>query len=166
MKQEYTSKESSINKVNYVYKHYNFPKGAVVLDYGCGKYDSCKEVVEAQEAVYLPYDPYNRDEETNNASLEYAKTKGVSYIVCANVLNVIKEEEVIQNIIETIASLCQKNTQVIISIYEGDKSGIGKPTTKGYQRHQRIYSYYKWFEPYFNVVYWSNCFICTIKDKK
>lgn len=166
MEQKYTSKDTSINKVNYIFKHYPFPKDSVVLDWGSGKYDACKNATEALGARYLPYDPYNIDEETNKASLDYAENYGVSYIVCANVLNVIKEDEIIKETVKKIASLCQPNTQVIVSVYIGDKSEKGCATTKGWQRNENLYSYYKFFDPYFNVIYWKNCFICTLKNKK
>ena len=43
MEQKYSSKDTSINVVNKVYKQYLFNANSKILDYGGGKYDTNKE---------------------------------------------------------------------------------------------------------------------------
>ena len=54
-------------------------------------------------------------------------------------MNVIAENKIILGIVEELLSY---EKPVAISIYPGDKSGVGKPTTKGYQRNQPLGDYY------------------------
>lgn len=149
MKQEYTSSETSINQIPAVYTKFPqaFGKGDRVLDYGGGKYDTTKEYM-AQFGVKVDvYDPFNRSVAHNKKITDAYKMKKADVIVCANVLNVIKEPEVIEGIIhEIMYKYAGANTIVIFQVYEGDKSGKGKVTTKGYQRNQPASSYSVFFK--------------------
>ena len=69
-----------------------------------------------------------------------------SVTIC-NVLNVIKENEVIDKILHDVSRL--PVNQVYISVYEGDGSGCGRETSKGYQRNQRLREYGHFIKKYF-----------------
>lgn len=142
--QTYTSKETSISTVNKVYKDLPIttePK--VILDYGCGKYNNNKEIAESKGYIWLGYDPYNRTDEENNESMLYITRNGkADIVICSNVLNVIAENDIIQSIANTLPMFGNK---VLVTIYEGDKSGIGKVTKKGYQRNEKAIEYTKYF---------------------
>ena len=93
------------------------------------------------------YDKYNRSEEENRLALSVAH---YDYLVCSNVLNVIKEDEVIDEILKHMLSI---NADLyLFTVYEGDKSGKGKVTKKGYQRNQKLNFYYSLLEHYFSTV--------------
>lgn len=134
MEQKYTSKETSLNQVAAVYKIYDFRNGSKILDYGGGKYDTATEYMRERGVMVTVYDPYNRSDEHNRAAREIVP----DYVVCSNVLNVIAEDDVVRHILEDIATY---NVPVIITVYEGDGTGIGKETKKGFQRNAKTQTY-------------------------
>lgn len=155
MLQQYTSANTSIKQVPAVFKNLRIEKGMTILDYGCGKYDLAKEYVESFGATYYGYDKYNRTDEENQIALACDP----DLIVCANVLNVIKEDEVIEEIMEEITHY---GCDVVFSVYEGDKSGEGKETVKGYQRNEKATNYFKFFEVFDGVQRHGNTFYCMM----
>lgn len=144
MNKKYTSKNTSVNSkrvpkgLSLLYPYGN------VLDYGCGKYWKInKKYVEERGATYTPYDPYNID---NNINLYEHKGK-FDTIYCTNVLNVLSDAYEIIEIIEEIANLLKTNGIAIFTVYEGDKTGIGKETKKDcWQRNMKTKSYHWFFE--------------------
>lgn len=145
MKQEFTSAMTSINrdKLPRVFTSVEM-NGLIVLDYGCGRYtDHIKRHVEAQNAMYLPYDPFNQPEAVNVNSRSYAmlaRIAGVKTVaVLSNVLNVIKEDSIIVSIVNDALQL---TGNALIAIYEGDRTGNGKQTgTDQWQRNERKAAY-------------------------
>ena len=140
--QEYTSEKTSINKVTKVYKRFKFKENSIILDYGGGKYDTNKEYMKTLGCNLLVYDPYNRTEIENSYALNYVMSNGgADFIVCANVLNVIKEDDILLDILNNLLLYANSSTKFYIQVYEGDKSGIGKETVKGYQRNEKTLNY-------------------------
>ena len=65
-------------------------------------------------------------------------------ILVSNVLNVIEEDEIIIDILNTCKELLKSNGRVLITVYEGDKSGRGKQSKEDcYQRNARTAEYIK-----------------------
>lgn len=131
MKQEYTSANTSINSVKLpiIYKKLQARgvfDGASVLDYGCGKFTTHLEVYAycygAKE--WAGYDKFNQDEQTNNNAL--AGRYDVAII--SNVLNVVKEEDIVR---EIVSNALDHAKTAYITVYAGDKRGVGKPTQNG-----------------------------------
>jgi len=56
-------------------------------------------------------------------------------VLCANVLNVIAEPEARAELIETAA---MADGKAYFTVYEGDRSGVGRRTTKGWQNNGRL----------------------------
>ena len=133
--QKYTSKEISINqfKLPSVYSKVQFVPYSTVLDYGCGKYTNhIYKRVREQNCRYIPYDPYNLpNSQWPNEVVRYAG--------CSNVLNVIDDIDEIKRIIK---ELCNIALTVYITVYEGNKSEIGRVTKKDcYQRNNKLKFY-------------------------
>lgn len=142
MNQEYTSKNTSINKVTKVYKQYNF-LNKLILDYGGGKYDTNKVYLSKFGNTTYIYDPYNRTEDENNYALKQIMVhNGADIVVCANVLNVIKEDYILEDILLNLLKYVKYNGIIYVQIYQGNGSGVGKITTKGYQRNEKVRCYY------------------------
>lgn len=132
--QKYSSANTSINKVGRLYKVFCHEKpNGKVLDFGAGKYrkgtiflqDKGFDVDSYEPSLYdnLPSDKYNT-------------------ILISNVLNVIAENEIIIDILNTCKELLESNGRVLITVYEGNKSGKGKPSKKDcYQRNARTAEY-------------------------
>lgn len=151
--QEYTSADTSINSSR-LPKLYTAMQGELfgksVIDYGCGKFlDSYKERVNFNLSGYDPYN-YNRPENLQ---------KSYDIAICSNVLNVIKEQEIRTKVLETLKGLAPI---CMITVYEGDGSGIGKATKKDcYQLNRKAKEYKPELESVFeSVTYRKGCFIC------
>lgn len=142
MKQRYTSAETSINnkKAPAIYgmkKAIELYVGKKVIDIGGGKYDTPVIAGRQHGADVSIYDPYNRTEEHNKnvLSLEY------DVAIISNVLNVIAEKE---NRLEVVKLAISKADTVLITVYEGDKTGNGRETKKDcYQLNQKTPFYEK-----------------------
>ena len=141
-----TSANTSLNQIPSVWKSIDYENVERILDYGCGKYDKFKEFIESKGIEYFGYDKYNRSDEENYNALHSCP----DLIVCANVLNVIDNTYEIFEILEFISTY---NKPVVFSIYEGDKSGVGRVTKKDcYQRNQKTKDYVMMIELFFSKV--------------
>lgn len=138
--QSYSSKNTSVNskKLPAVYNKIKWRSfsGQTVLDIGAGKYTQhIKDFLSYWGIHYVPFDPYNCSAEDNL----YASCVHPDVVICSNVFNVIKEKEVIYDLYSMIASF---NVPFFITIYEGDKSWVGRETKKDcYQRNETIDAY-------------------------
>lgn len=142
--QKYSSKNTSVNKnkLPLVYSKINWKKFTEtsqerikLLDYGAGKYTShIKNYLARYGIDYYPYDPYNCSKEENEKAILIEP----DIIICSNVLNVIKEDDIVQNIHECIQNL---SLPYFITVWQGNKSRKGTVTIKGYQRNESPTSY-------------------------
>jgi len=151
--QNYSSANTSINSVKLpavskVIKWEMF-RDKRVLDYGGGKYNNFKDWLKENYNIdLLIYDPYNRTKEENDHALE---NPIFDLVLCSNVLNVIKEEEVVDKIIFNITQMADN---FVFSIYEGNKSGIGKNSKKDcWQRNEVKTDYLERFYPFKVKIY-------------
>jgi len=136
--QTYSSAATSINstKLPAVYSRVlPIAKGKTIIDYGCGRYpDIIRQAAQDVGASWYGYDRYNYQGDTLPASADI--------VVCANVLNVIDSDAAVMDVLQAIAGYMRGNSVAYIAIYEGDKSGIGKPTKADcYQRNARAKAY-------------------------
>lgn len=146
MKQEYSSKNTSINKTKLpaIYNKINWEKIAtdwqennnnkpILLDYGCGRYTNhIRNFVEKLGFEYIGYDPYWTEE----INIHECKP---AVVVCSNVLNVIKEDKIVKEIMCTLLGF---GVPYYITVYEGNNSGIGKATSENsYQRNAALCAY-------------------------
>lgn len=153
MKQEFTSKNTSVNSRNLptAFRKFGIGKDDVVLDYGCGKYfgNALRFCYDRKANLYLPYDKYNCGSTVNETSLGYAKKYGVNRIFCCNVLNVIKEDAIIQYIVDECLTNLKPGGMAVFQVYTGNNSGVGAPSKNDcYQRNQKAYDYKKFFKKY------------------
>lgn len=141
MAQNYTSANTSINstKLPMVYTNktaIEIIKGKKVLDVGGGKFDNAIEYCKTLGTELQVYDKYNRTEEHNSKVLV-----GQQYDVAiiSNVLNVIDERCSRKDVVQ-LASV--RADIVLITVYEGDGTGVGRPTKKDcWQENRKTESY-------------------------
>lgn len=144
--QKYTSAKTSVNTLTKVYTKMDFSRGDVILDYGGGKYDTNKDYMKTMGKVLYVYDPFNRPEAENKEVIHQIITRGgADYVVCANVLNVIAEDYVIQEILTNVWNFTKPGGIMYIQIYEGNKTGNMEPTTRGFQRNWKADNYVRFF---------------------
>jgi hypothetical protein len=66
---------------------------------------------------------------------------GADVCMLANTLNVIAECQVREGVLEQAKQYLRPGARIYISVYEGDRSGIGKATSRGWQEHRPLRSY-------------------------
>jgi len=154
--QKITSAATSINTLNTVYKLIKdkYPIASLIFDYGCGKYNTNKEYAEECGYEWIGYDPYNRSEKENKKCFSRLEQCfwHPSAIICSNVLNVLEDVNLISSVLNDIHDYANDNTDIYITIYEGDKSGVGKVTTKGYQRNEKLIKYTDYISEWFDII--------------
>lgn len=154
-KQKYTSEKTSISTINKIYKllpEMGYKTKTRILDFGCGAYDRNQKEAEKNGYIWLGYDPYNRSLEENKITLDCLEYESPHVIVCSNVLNVLDNTNTIMNVLGQLYDYADNETDIYITIYEGDKSGIGKVTTKGYQRNEKLIKYRDYILEFFDVL--------------
>lgn len=160
MSQNFTSANTSINrdKLPALFHHIDLSKcmlqccGAV-LDYGCGKYTDHIQKFFADRwcAPYVGCDKFNQSAEVNAEALRAIHSGECDIFTCANVLNVIDDDETIQSIVDGILTWienysCCGDGSFFFSVYEGDGSGIGRQTgADQYQRNEKAKAYLRFF---------------------
>ena len=107
----------------------------IVLDYGCGRYTQhIEDFINKIGFYYIGYDPYwnpcNFQKEIDRISK--INGGGVVAIICSNVLNVIPSWTTVKGIDAILKSLAfnYANKRLFTTVYEGDKSHVGRETKK------------------------------------
>ena len=142
--QEFDSAATSINssKLPAVYNMVKFNPGDVVVDFGGGKFDNAVNYQKDQDVTLLVYDPYNRSAEHNKDVLRVLKEHGgADAAVNSNVLNVIKETEARNAVLQNIKKITKKGAPIYITVYEGTGKGNEGPTKSGYQLNRKTSDY-------------------------
>lgn len=140
--QNITSANTSINskKAPAIYsmpKAIELMKGKKVIDIGGGKYDTA--VLKAREygATVVIYDPYNRTVDHNAIVL----SGKYDVAIISNVLNVIPD---LDSRLKVLNLALSKAHTVLITVYEGDKTGIGRQTGRdSWQENRKLNDYYE-----------------------
>ena len=144
MMQNYSSAMTSINSrklpAGYKVMHKMFENGEIshvreILDYGCGRY------VKHISADAMNYCDIWNGYDLNWYSNKEALLTNKNLTICSNVLNVIDSDDVIDDIMLLLGHI---SDTVIFTVYEGNKSGVGKVTKNDcYQRNEKLSAYVK-----------------------
>jgi hypothetical protein len=153
--QAFTSANTSVNraKLPAVYGKAKLSRTTpFVVDFGCGKYtEHIRSALDMQNKILYPYDPYNQPDAVNLHTLDFvrwAMNKRIEIdLVCSNVLNVIDSEGEISRICHYIEGVTSATGgTAFVTVYEGDRSGIGRQTGKdSYQRNAPLRDYLRFF---------------------
>lgn len=142
-----------------------------VLDWGSGQGDKAKAYMERKlyNPTYMPFDPYNVPHYVNSATLRHAKAGMHNVVACFNCLNVLQDGALFDTLHalrnSSLGGNKGKGCNVILSMYEGDRSGVGRYTMKGasYQRNETAAHYMPLLKGRFNkVVRTRGLFICSM----
>ena len=156
MKQKFTSANTSINttKLPAIYNMLPLEKlrGLTIFDYGCGKKETVELIqkkLEPYDIDFIGYDIYNLSDADNCYAFE--RRKEANIYICSNVLNVIKENEIVQQIINDLSKWAFRSgieqCPIFIKIYEGNKTGIGQETKKDcWQKNLKTKEYLTLFD--------------------
>ena len=107
----------------------------IILDYGCGRYTQhIQDFVNSKGFYYIGYDPYwnNIDFMLEIEQISKINGGGVVAIICSNVLNVIPSWMGVKRVDALLKSLAfgLAKKRIFTTVYEGDKSHIGRETKK------------------------------------
>ena len=146
--QAYTSAATSINKdklpavFTKLTKEEKFAPGSRNIDIGGGKFDNASEHLAKQDVENLVFDPYNRSADHNRMVLESVRGKPADTATVSNVLNVIPDEANQIKTLETAYKSLKDDGEVFITVYEGNKSGVGKVTgADQFQQNKKLSGY-------------------------
>lgn len=142
--QKYSSAATSINasKLPAVFNLVDFEEGTLNLDYGGGRFDNATTALAERGVTNLIYDPFNRTKEHNDTVIRAIRESGgADTITCSNVLNVIAEQEVRLSVIKNIKKLLKPNGVAYFTVYEGNGTGVGAESSKGYQLNKKTRDY-------------------------
>ena len=146
-KQAITSAATSIRQVPGLHRKVagGIPGGWRIVDLGCGAFDDGIEYLRDHGHPVRGIDPYNRAERFNAEGREWLRAGTATAVVCANVLNVVREYDARAEVITEAA----RADLAFFTVYEGDASGRGRITPKGWQEHRRTRDYLpevaRWF---------------------
>jgi hypothetical protein len=162
--QRITSAATSINrsKVPVLFKKVVWEPATINLDLGGGKFDTASEYLGKRSVMNVIYDPFNRTVEENALALQYVQEKAYATVTLSNVLNVI-QNRAHQVAVLSMALRSLRRGRVYITVYEGDKSGKGTCTSKGYQHNKPLRSYMKLVRQVFaSAIVEKGMIICTV----
>lgn len=126
-----------------------FDRTPTVLDFGCGRYtDHIEHFLATKGFIYKGYDPFWKSAKENDDAL----TCEPYIVICSNVLNVIINKQTVTDIQKYIReftfsaylgkNLVKESSFYYLTIYEGDKSGIGRMTKPDcFQRNEPLDNY-------------------------
>jgi hypothetical protein len=145
-KQEFDSAKTSRPQIPGGFKKIEWEPNTINLDYGGGKYNRATEYLKQFNVKNYIYDKYNRSDEENTKALNVKPDT----VTLFNVLNVIREDEVIGDIFKEIKKISPK--YLYITVYERNGDGKGTPTSNGYQRNMKTKDYLPLLNKYFNNI--------------
>ena len=156
--QEYDSKDTSVKILPATFTKFGLNATDRVLDWGGGQYDIAKKAVELgyPGIKFEVVDAFNRTKTHNDRILaEYAENPA-TVLTINNVLNVIKETDIIEDVIRESKEYLAADGVCYIKIYEGNdvdgKTGNGKVTSSGWQNNQPAEWYRQFAEKYYQYV--------------
>ena len=142
--QKITSAKTSLNQVPALFKspHFQTSPNHRNVDIGGGAYDTGTQFLRDERGVDSKVlDKFNRSDDHNKAvAYEFASNPADSATL-ANVLNVIPERVHRLGAIRDAHVLTKPDAKAYFGIYEGDRSGVGKETSKGWQNNLPAESY-------------------------
>ena len=150
--QSISSADTSIRQVASSLKKIPWKQGSTNVDIGGGRFDEGTKYLADKGVENLVFDPFNRDEQHNRAVVERLKSGGVDTATATNVLNVIQEKEVRAEVVRQAAKAISQDGTAYFQIYEGDASGQGKQTSKGWQNNAKTAAYLEEVGQYFGDV--------------
>lgn len=150
--QRISSAGTSVKQIPATFKTVNFKPGTVNLDYGGGRYDLGTDYLREKGVESFVYDKFNRSEEHNRDVLARVGQGGADTVTVNNVLNVVAEPEVRDFIIQDAGRYLKPDGTAYFLVYEGDKSGTGKETSKGFQNNAKAEDYIPAIQEHFGQV--------------
>ena len=154
--QEYDSKNTSINSskmpksIKILEKKGFWRPGTKNLDIGGGRFDNVTEYLSDLGVTNYILDPFNRPAKHNQEVVKQVAGGQVDTVTLNNVLNVIKEDSIKRQVLSQAKDALKAGGHIVIMVYEGDKSGVGRCTRPGqWQENLKTREYISLVKEYF-----------------
>jgi hypothetical protein len=140
--QQISSADTSIRQVPALFKSPVFEPNGDNLDLGGGKFDIGTQYMKDTYGIdsYV-HDIFNRSKKHNSDVEKRFVKNPPKTVTIANVLNVIQSQEHRIKLLKQAYSFVEEGGKVYISIYDGDRTGNPKQTSKGWQNNSPASSY-------------------------
>ena len=137
--QDITSADTSINdkKTAATFTKIQFAPGTVNGDIGGGRFDNATELLKARGVRNIIFDPFNRAYGHNIWAASVISDGKADTTTVNNVLNVIQEPANRDKVIRQAANAVKPTGTSYFLIYEGNGSGVGRQTSKGWQENRK-----------------------------
>ncbi len=158
VRQEFSSAATSRPQVAKLFKSKVVEFGDTNIDIGGGKYNYTTDyLMEEFGTTNMVYDPYNRGSEENLAVIDWLRAGNrADTATCANVLNVIKEQEARRNVILEVAKSIKEDGTAYFSTWEDNKAnqekGAAQTGEDSWQNRRKTADYVHEVEEFFNDV--------------
>jgi len=141
--QEITSAGTSINasQLPRVFSAVEWRAGTVNADIGGGRFDNATAYLAQRGVRNVIFDPYNRSAAHNAAAAAKICGGRADTATVANVLNVIREPSARAFVLAQAFDAVRPGGTAFMLIYEGNRSGQGTQTSKGWQENRKADSY-------------------------
>jgi hypothetical protein len=152
--QQITSAATSINQrlMPSTFKRVEWTSGTVNADIGGGRFDNATDFLSEKGVENVIYDPFNRSEEWNKASVEKIADGKADTATINNVLNVIKEEPARDRVVRQAANALKPGGTAYFLIYEGIDGKAPGETKAGWQENRKAETYIPEIQAHFNNV--------------
>ena len=141
-KQRITSAKTSVNMIPRLMRNIEFRRGAINVDIGGGRFETATDYLHSRGVHNFVYDPYNRTSHHNARVFRRVIANQIAdTATMSNVLNVIQHRRHRLDALKVAATSIGHGGTVYITVYEGDGSGKGKKTSKGYQLNRKLAKY-------------------------
>ena len=135
------------------------------LDVGGGYHKDATLYLAERKVKNVVYDHIHKSAEHNAKAISFViGIGGSNSVTLSDVLNVIPSWRDRDAVLYYSKFLARKSAPIYIGVYEGDKSGVGKMTRKGWQANLEISEYEKAIANRFEIVSIKDGVITAIKS--
>jgi len=150
--QAITSANTALHQVPALHKKVDFVPGTVNADIGGGPYEDATDFLRERDVTNVVWDPFNRSHKHNQKAARAIRDGQAATATVANVLNTIRSKADRAMTIRRAANAVGADGTAYFQVHEGDRSGVGRVTTKGWQGNRKLASYVPEISKYFKVV--------------
>ena len=152
-------------KIPELFKTVKWRSYTVNLDIIGGENEDATLYLAEQGVSNVVYDPDHRSAEHNERVITFVMKLGGSHsVTLANVLNIVPSWKDRDALLYYSKFFARKNAPVYIGVYEGDRSGVGKMTNKGWQANLELDEYKEAIANRFKIVDVTDGVITAIKS--
>jgi hypothetical protein len=139
--QDVSSRDTCVNILPRLFKRCRFAPGTVNADLGGGRFDTATAWLASLGVENLVWDPHWRSLGHNAAVAARVSGGRADTATVANVLNVIREADARAHVVALAADAVGTRGVAYFQVYEGDGTGAGRRTARGWQENRPLASY-------------------------